>query len=136
MASIQLLASGSYMLWKFESTLETRLLPQEFPRLSYQSMSKGSQTRRREILLGTKDEKPVTDLQPYLGAFGHLGPWKERPGYEPIIQAVAGLISLNGDPSGPEARIASNARPTSAQAPQSRLSVWLSAACAWANASR
>ena len=40
-----------------------------------------------------------------VGAFGHLGPWKERPGYEPIIQAVAGLISLNGDPSGPEARI-------------------------------
>ena len=40
-----------------------------------------------------------------LGAFGHLGPWKERPGYEPIIQAMAGLISLNGDPSGPEARI-------------------------------
>lgn len=40
-----------------------------------------------------------------LGAFGNAGPWKERPGYEPIIQAVAGLISLNGDPSGPEARI-------------------------------
>jgi crotonobetainyl-CoA:carnitine CoA-transferase CaiB-like acyl-CoA transferase len=40
-----------------------------------------------------------------LGAFGHTGPWKERPGYEPIIQAVAGLISLNGDPSGPEARV-------------------------------
>ena len=40
-----------------------------------------------------------------LGAFGHAGPWKDRPGYEPIIQAVAGLISLNGDPSGPEARI-------------------------------
>ena len=36
-----------------------------------------------------------------LGAFGHLGPWKERPGYEPIIQAVAGLISLNGDPRAP-----------------------------------
>jgi len=40
-----------------------------------------------------------------LGAFGHVGPWKDRPGYEPIIQAVAGLISLNGDPSGAEARI-------------------------------
>ena len=40
-----------------------------------------------------------------LGAFGHTGPWKERPGYEPIIQAVAGLFSLNGDPSGPESRI-------------------------------
>jgi crotonobetainyl-CoA:carnitine CoA-transferase CaiB-like acyl-CoA transferase len=33
-----------------------------------------------------------------LGAFGHEGPWKERPGYEP-------LISLNGDPSGPESRV-------------------------------
>ncbi|MBM3645441.1 MAG: CoA transferase [Alphaproteobacteria bacterium] len=40
-----------------------------------------------------------------LGAFGHLGPWRERPGYEPIIQAVAGLISLNGDPAGAQARI-------------------------------
>jgi formyl-CoA transferase len=40
-----------------------------------------------------------------LGAFGHIGPWKERPGYEPIIQAVAGLFSVNGDPSGPESRI-------------------------------
>jgi len=40
-----------------------------------------------------------------LSAFGNTGPWKTRPGYEPIIQAVAGLISLNGDPSGPEARV-------------------------------
>lgn len=40
-----------------------------------------------------------------LGAFGHKGPWTQRPGYEPIIQAVAGLVSLNGDPTGPEARI-------------------------------
>src|SRR5439155_1173742 len=28
-----------------------------------------------------------------LGAFGHAGPWKERPGYEPIIQAVAGPLA-------------------------------------------
>ena len=40
-----------------------------------------------------------------LGAFGHAGPWQQRPGYEPIIQAVAGLFSINGDPSGPESRI-------------------------------
>ncbi|WP_218575068.1 CaiB/BaiF CoA-transferase family protein [Reyranella sp. CPCC 100927] len=40
-----------------------------------------------------------------LGAFGHTGPWAQRPGYEPIIQAVAGLISLNGDPGGPPARV-------------------------------
>lgn len=40
-----------------------------------------------------------------LSAFGHTGPWKLRPGYEPLIQAEAGLVSVNGDPSGPPARI-------------------------------
>lgn len=40
-----------------------------------------------------------------LSAFGHTGPWATRPGYEPIIQATAGLISINGDPNGPPARI-------------------------------
>lgn len=40
-----------------------------------------------------------------LGAFGHKGPWKERPGYEPIIQAMAGLMSINGDPTAPPARV-------------------------------
>jgi crotonobetainyl-CoA:carnitine CoA-transferase CaiB-like acyl-CoA transferase len=40
-----------------------------------------------------------------LGAFGHKGPWKNRPGYEPIIQAVAGLMSVNGDPASPPARV-------------------------------
>src|SRR5205823_4074636 len=40
-----------------------------------------------------------------LGAFGHAGPWKERPGYEPIIQAVAGLLSVDGDPPRRESRL-------------------------------
>ena len=40
-----------------------------------------------------------------LGAFGHKGPWREKPGYEPIIQAVAGLMSVNGDPAAPPARV-------------------------------
>ncbi len=40
-----------------------------------------------------------------LGAFGHKGPWREKPGYEPIIQAVTGLMSVNGDPSAPPARV-------------------------------
>ncbi len=40
-----------------------------------------------------------------LGAFGHKGPWRDRPGYEPIIQAVSGLMSVNGDPVAPPARV-------------------------------
>ena len=40
-----------------------------------------------------------------LGAFGHKGPWRDRLGYEPIIQAVAGLMSVSGDPAAPPARV-------------------------------
>lgn len=40
-----------------------------------------------------------------MGAFGHLGPLKDRPGYEPLMQAFAGLISANGHPDGEPARL-------------------------------
>jgi len=40
------------------------------------------------------------------GAFGHLGPLKDQPGYEPLMQAYGGLVSINGHPDGPVARIA------------------------------
>ncbi|MFC4626164.1 CaiB/BaiF CoA transferase family protein [Daeguia caeni] len=38
-------------------------------------------------------------------AFGHKGPMRLKPGYEPLLQAFAGLISINGDPNGPPSRI-------------------------------
>ena len=41
-----------------------------------------------------------------VGAFGHIGPLKDQPGYEPLMQAYGGLVSINGHPEGPEARIA------------------------------
>ena len=41
-----------------------------------------------------------------VGAFGHLGPLKDQPGYEPLMQAYGGLVSVNGHPDGPVARIA------------------------------
>ncbi len=31
-----------------------------------------------------------------LSAFGHHGPMKERPGYEPLVQAFSGMASVNG----------------------------------------
>ena len=41
-----------------------------------------------------------------VGAFGHIGQLKDQPGYEPLMQAYGGLISINGHPDGPPARIA------------------------------
>ncbi len=40
-----------------------------------------------------------------LGAYGHKGPMRLHPGYEPMMQAFAGLLSVNGPESGPTARV-------------------------------
>ncbi len=40
-----------------------------------------------------------------ISAFGHKGPLEGKPGYEPLLQAFGGLVSVNGDPSGPPARM-------------------------------
>ena len=40
-----------------------------------------------------------------MGAFGHRGPMARRPGYEPLLQAFAGLSSITGEPEGPPVRM-------------------------------
>jgi formyl-CoA transferase len=40
-----------------------------------------------------------------LSAFGHTGPERLRPGYEPLLQAYSGLSSINGGPDDPPIRI-------------------------------
>lgn len=43
-----------------------------------------------------------------ISAFGHRGPMKMRPGYEPLVQAFSGLSSLNGGPDDPPMRSAAS----------------------------
>ncbi len=40
-----------------------------------------------------------------MGAFGHVGPMKDRPGYEPLLQAFGGLSSITGEPGGKPVRM-------------------------------
>ena len=40
-----------------------------------------------------------------LHAFGAIGPLAPKPGYEPIVQAFAGMFSMNGTADGPPARV-------------------------------
>jgi len=40
-----------------------------------------------------------------LWAFGHKGPMRLAPGYEPMVQAFAGIFSINGAENGPSARV-------------------------------
>ena len=40
-----------------------------------------------------------------VGAFGHTGPMRERPGYDPLMQAYAGIMSIMGEDGRPPVRV-------------------------------
>ncbi len=46
-----------------------------------------------------KDENPGLVYCSITG-FGHTGPYAERPGYDVLIQAMGGFMSITGDPAG------------------------------------
>ncbi|MFN8187694.1 MAG: CoA transferase [Gaiellales bacterium] len=40
-----------------------------------------------------------------LGAFGKVGPLREHPGYDPLMQAAGGIMSITGEPDRPPVRL-------------------------------
>ncbi len=40
-----------------------------------------------------------------VGAFGALGPLSEQPGYDPLLQAASGIMSVTGEADGPPVRV-------------------------------
>jgi crotonobetainyl-CoA:carnitine CoA-transferase CaiB-like acyl-CoA transferase len=40
-----------------------------------------------------------------IGAFGSRGPLRDRPGYDPLLQAASGIMSLTGERDGPPVRV-------------------------------
>ncbi|MBI1182234.1 MAG: CoA transferase [Alphaproteobacteria bacterium] len=40
--------------------------------------------------------------------FGHTGPYKTRPAYDMVVQAMGGIMSITGQPGGPPTRVGSS----------------------------
>jgi crotonobetainyl-CoA:carnitine CoA-transferase CaiB-like acyl-CoA transferase len=40
-----------------------------------------------------------------IGAFGRRGPLADQPGYDPLMQAAGGIMSVTGEPDGPRVRV-------------------------------
>lgn len=59
-ACIKLAAEAEYLWMELSSTLEARILPQAWPRLKYNSASTSSQTRKRELWIGSVDGKSLS----------------------------------------------------------------------------
>ena len=57
--------------------------------------------------LGPEDLRAANPALVYcnLGAFGEVGPLRDKPGYDPLAQALSGLMSLVGHPDEPAVRI-------------------------------
>ncbi len=49
-------AYGKHLLYTMDATLESRIQPQEWPRVVYRSTQSGSENRRRELLVGKKKD--------------------------------------------------------------------------------
>lgn len=57
------------------------------------------------------DYQSLSALRPDLimvsiSAYGQVGPWSDRPGFDGVIQATSGLMHMTGDPAGPPSSVA------------------------------
>jgi crotonobetainyl-CoA:carnitine CoA-transferase CaiB-like acyl-CoA transferase len=63
-----------------------------------------------ELGLGSEALRELNERLVYcsVGAYGHVGPLREEAGYDALMQAAGGLISMTGEPDRPGVRVGSS----------------------------
>jgi len=54
-ATVSIRAQGDYTFYEMDSLIETRILPTEWPQVTYRMVNKGTEKRRREVKMGTHE---------------------------------------------------------------------------------
>ena len=96
-ACIKLEAEAEYFMMELSSTLEARILPQDWPRLVYRSESTSSQTRKRELWLGRVEEQARSRFQSDTRTGAPKGtriwkPFKEREVPEGSLDMISAVF--------------------------------------------
>jgi hypothetical protein len=60
---VKSVAKGSYLSYRLEHELKTRLLPQAYPMIFYTDSQRGSENRNRELKIGVRDGHTVADFR-------------------------------------------------------------------------
>ena len=60
-----------------------------------------------DLGIGPQDLRSINDRLVYasIHAFGSTGPLAQRPGYDPLMQAFGGIMSVQGEPDRPSVRV-------------------------------
>lgn len=69
-----------------------------------QSLRPGA-AERHGLGAATLRERNARLVHCSIGAFGSSGPLSDQPGYDPLLQAASGIMSVTGDADGPPARV-------------------------------
>ncbi len=91
-------------LRKAEDALALNRLIDERADVVLQNMRPGQVERLRLDCATLRARKPQL-VYCNLGAFGAPGPLAERPGYDPLMQAFSGIMSVVGEPGGAPVRV-------------------------------
>ena len=93
-ATLTIKAKGRHSLYNLDSTIESRILPQGWPRIMQRNSQAGTENRRREVMIGIRDGKPTSSYRKDTtkGAPKGTRIWRD-PHYREVPEGTVDMLS-------------------------------------------